>query len=606
MASINFPNSPATGTVYNFGDYRYTFDGTKWTSVVKYGSSAVKIQSATAPAAPEPGLQWFDDESGRTYFWHINEGSDQGQWVEDAPQGVVEGEEVSEAFVTATGSNTPRTVGDRFADFVNVMDFGAVGDGSTDDTAAIQAAIDYAQSTQGSSKAISKVVFAPLTYNVTGIKVDDLYDTTIDLNGALIKGVARSPTTAVFWFFNYNNIKIHGGTIYSFNNTNYTYGMLFNGGSGGTIDPGVGLGKEMLLSNMEILRFARGIKIGHEGRDTNHGQNSIVNTHVKECNQGIIVAGSQTIVSVSGGSTSGGGADYGIADIDKQAVQSLGGAVTLNSTEILKTSGLGYGIGLSNCDSATYDNQYGSVIVNGCYLETTSLARIFQSGSAASRTSSKSALIISNTTGGSGGASRIQIVCNADDYAGRITCRDGNYYGFGGTRTAPAIDVGNSDAYVSLGRNFFQPEYFKSNLEEVVGGIMALDNDLITRVENLAGQSITTAGGTLEFDTVYQNGRFDRYKNSYDPTTGVFTVPKGGLLQATFELGITSNTFDGVVRLLKNGIAAYNFYTSVRMDFSTTLFDLDEGDTVEVRVEPSSNVTFGTSATDYMQVTATR
>jgi hypothetical protein len=45
-------------------------------------------------------------------------------------------------LVTATGSTTPRTLANRFADIVNVKDFGAEGNGIADDTAAIQAAIN--------------------------------------------------------------------------------------------------------------------------------------------------------------------------------------------------------------------------------------------------------------------------------------------------------------------------------------------------------------------------------------------------------------------------------------------------------------------------------
>lgn len=105
------------------------------------------------------------------------------------------GQNISNRYVKAEGSTELRTLGERFADIVNVRDFGAVGDGETDDTASFKAAAEFA--------ARGAIIYVPsgsyvLTETVPGMFITNgRVDTTqqldlIDLNSYKTRGFVNS------------------------------------------------------------------------------------------------------------------------------------------------------------------------------------------------------------------------------------------------------------------------------------------------------------------------------------------------------------------------------------------------------------------------------
>ncbi len=89
---------------------------------------------------------------------------------------------VSTFEVLSEGSTTARRLATRFAEVKNVLDYGAVGNGSADDTTAIQAAIDAAESDGG-----GVVLFPPGDYLISATLIVDDF-------GVMLEGMGSGET----------------------------------------------------------------------------------------------------------------------------------------------------------------------------------------------------------------------------------------------------------------------------------------------------------------------------------------------------------------------------------------------------------------------------
>jgi hypothetical protein len=180
--------------------------------------------------------------------------------------------------VTATGSTTGRTLATRFADTINVKDFGAIGDGVANDTAAIQAALNAARDS-------GKQIYGQVgNYRVTStINIEcsgDMSAMTIQANGTTLTPVVRLGKATGF---SVGNLQIRLPKIFNTARVAGDGWVGYANNIGLTVDNIV----DSIVTVGEINGFGIGASIG--GTDSGNQTNQYFISFIYRCRLGLLV-----------------------------------------------------------------------------------------------------------------------------------------------------------------------------------------------------------------------------------------------------------------------------------------------------------------------------
>jgi hypothetical protein len=200
------------------------------------------------------------------------------------PTAVAGDDSVLNSGVIAEGTITTRSLEERFGDYVNVKDFNAVGDDATDDTAAIQAAFDYAE-----SLLCATVVFPKGVYRHTALTLQpssgQMHVNLLGLGGAGGSGVILKYTGT-------------GGTALTIaNNTRYIAENLRiqDGGTGalGLFLTSLTVGSNhgsALYNNVFVTGFTTDVQLGTTDNKA-ASEITFVNLEVTAATTGVLIQG---------------------------------------------------------------------------------------------------------------------------------------------------------------------------------------------------------------------------------------------------------------------------------------------------------------------------
>jgi len=458
---------------------------------------------------------------GVTYKFTIKNSSDALIGTYD---NVLGGIDSSSVIYQPAGTNAVTTnVQSKLRQTISVKDFGAVGDGVTDDTTAIQNAFNYV-----SGKANFELEITDGTYLVSSVTLSNANAISIKGGGAL-QGKSTGTYDAVLIIKNCSDLVIYGrfGVSAAYN-TGYGCGIwVYQQGAGAT--------NYLMFDNVIVVASKIGWKFGNETYpDAVVSEITVKGGYLYGCPTGVKAIGAETVINFIGTilqSNRGTGTGSWLT-LPAAIIQIVGSYVSVQSGEMLLQETTAAAVLIQPRASTDLGrNFYGSAVITGVLLESASQYLVFNNPSAltpiATANAEQSTIFIANT--GYHSQNSFQMVSVATDYKGSVTFNNNNFYAQS-SRSIGNIDAtGNTNCNIycddkSFGYNFVQ------GLNGIQGGIVHFDRRLIFQAQNCDATALTSGVSTkLVYTSLLNTQDTQRFNGNYSTSTGLFTVPAGGL-----------------------------------------------------------------------------
>lgn len=487
-------------------------------------------------------------------------------------------------FIGDGSGAVERTVQDKTREFISVKDFGAVGDGVTDDTAAIQTALDFYGGDFDIPRSIdSEIIFPAGTYRISSITVPRRVNprflgshlTPLDTT------IARS-----------HLIKFHG--------RNKVINLCIDMDYARNYDTVVWCrGRYIDFISPEIWRAKCCFVFGDPAWEGNpaagvlgDSEITIIGGNTAQCVTHSRLYGQNTIVTFTGGHQA-----YSYkwslpeGDPRKAAWEALQEITIINCGAILYLTGAFTGnfsgaqpnflSKIQVVDDPAYVNTYGKFILAGSHIESGYYLHCDSPGAVPIQ-DNYTKLLIMNACSGYISGGRVGYLIDMQTAKQGVDIRASNFYG----------NVGDNIVYCISGNVHVDRDSFQSNTTEFFQKLYSPNlfgySDYIAANVNTSTQTLGTVPSTIRFTNRLPSSVHSAYAElGYNTTTGIFTAltdMRNVHLDLLLALNGGTRTDNSDTLIYVGGVQWKTFSTTGgSVHISTVIPKLAKGTTVEIK-----------------------